>query len=296
MGVVLTLEQLDTRLRTRDDLERKLKMHPILAEVPPLPDDGNRRSIFIESHPKSAAAESFRILRTNVQFLAVDHAITRVLVTSPFAEDGKTTVSANLAASLAAAGYRTLLVETDLRKPTVHEYFEMAASPGIADVLLGRRTITEAIRPTRIRDLTVLTSGPLPPNPSELLGSQRMVEILDEASALADVIVLDTPPTLPVTDAAVLAPRTDGVILVLRAGRTQAERAKEAIDQIERVGVRVLGLVLNEAPRAESYYYSAYYAEEISKRAGNGSSGDRPAASGTGWAQSEPAILPVENP
>ncbi|MHB8512021.1 MAG: tyrosine-protein kinase domain-containing protein [Actinomycetota bacterium] len=264
VGLAVVLEQADTRIRDREQIESKLAPYPVLAEVPKFEAAGHGE-FFVLKDPKSPAAEAFRILRTNVQFLAVDQPISRIIVTSPYVADGKTTVSANLSAALAAAGFSTILMESDLRRPTVHEYLgTQSESPGITDVLLGRRTLREAMRTTAAPQLQIVPSGPLPPNPSELLGSQRMVELLEEASSIADVVVLDSPPILPVTDAAALAPRCDGVILVVRAGRTHLERAREALAQFERVGVRVLGIVLNGVEKAGSsyYYYSGYYYSE----------------------------------
>lgn len=263
VGGAVLVEQMDTRIRTREDVERALEGVPVLVTVPRLGGEMARERRFaVDADPRGLVAEAFRILRTNVQFLAVDEPIRRVLVTGALAGDGKTTVSANLAASLATAGYSTLLVETDLRRPTVHEYIDGRPSPGISDVLLGRVTLQQAVRRTQVPGLSVLCSGALPPNPSELLGSQRMVEIIDEAGANFDVLVLDTPPTLPVTDAVVLAPRADGVILVVRAGESQRDAVKAAAEQFERVGVRVLGSVFNAASgEASGYGYHHYYAD-----------------------------------
>lgn len=263
IGGAVLLEQMDTRLRTREDVERALDPIPVLVTVPELPAELSRdRRFAVEADPRGLVAEAFRILRTNVQFLAVDQPIRRVLVTGALAGDGKTTVSANLAASLATAGYSTLLMEADLRRPTVHEYIKARPSPGIAEVLLGRASLDAAIRKTSVDGLSILTSGAIPPNPSELLGSQRMVEIVEEVSAMHDVVVLDTPPTLPVTDAVVLAPRTDGVILVVRANETHRDAVRAAAEQFQRVGVRILGVVFNAASaEASGYGYQHYYDE-----------------------------------
>lgn len=261
IGGAVLLEQMDTRLRTREDVERALDPIPVLVTVPELPAElARNRRFAVEADPRGLVSEAFRILRTNVQFLAVDSPIRRVLVTGALAGDGKTTISANLAASLATAGYSTLLMEADLRRPTVHEYIGARPSPGIAEVLLGRASLDAAVRRTSVDGLSILTSGAIPPNPSELLGSQRMVEIIEEVSALHDVVVLDTPPTLPVTDAVVLAPRTDGVILVVRAGETHRDAVRAAAEQFQRVGVRILGVVFNAASaEASGYGYQHYY-------------------------------------
>jgi len=290
VGGALLLEQLDTRLRTREDLERALEEVPVLATVPRMSGEMARERRFaVDSDPRGLVAEAFRILRTNVQFLAVDRPIRRVLVTGALAGDGKTTVSANLAAALATAGYTTLLVETDLRRPTVHDYIAGSPSPGISDVLLGRVRLDQAIRPSGVPGLSVLTSGALPPNPSELLGSQRMVEIVEEASERFDVLVLDTPPTLPVTDSVVLAPRTDGVILVVRAGESQRDAVRAAASQFERVGVRVLGTVFNAASaEASGYGYQHYYDEAYGSEPRRASRGLRRAKESTPFETSVP--------
>lgn len=265
VGVAFLLEQLDTTLGSREDVERSLAPLPLLAAIPTVPGNGAVREAFIERQPKSPAAEAFRILRTNVRFLGVDRPLRTLLVTSPYAEDGKTTVAVNLAASMAAAGLRTLLLETDLRRPVLHDSFDLPQTPGLTDVLVGAAELAQVVRPTRVARLSVLPSGRLPANPSELLGSRRMVELLREAEGMADVLILDSPPGLPVADASVLAPHTDGVILVVRSGRTHRERARDTVAGFERLGARVLGAVLNDASTTGAYYYYYRYYHEASE-------------------------------
>ena len=261
IGATFLVQQLDTTLRSREDVELALHPLPVLAALPSQVGlNGKRqRTLFFQKDPKSPAAEALRILRTNVQFFSIDQPIRRILVTSPYSEDGKTTVAANLAASLAAAGVRTLLVEADLRRAGAHRYFDMGPSPGISELMMGEADLSDAIRRTGFRNLSVLTCGTLPPNPSELLGTQKMIEILEEASERVEMVVIDSPPALAVTDAHVLARHVDGVVLVIRAGRTHRERAKEAKTNFERLGARLLGVVLNDVNPEDAYYYYRYY-------------------------------------
>lgn len=270
VGIAFVLEQLDTTLRNKEDVEKILAPIPVIATIP-LSPSGKERSLFMETDTNSPQAEAIRILRTNIQFFSVDRPVNRVLVTSPFAGDGKTTVASNLAVGMAAVGSSVLLVETDLRKPVLNKMFGGPQSPGLSDVLSGQSTLTEAIRRTRIPNLSIIVAGPTPPNPSELLGSERMADLINTVSNMVDIVILDTPPALPVTDAAVLAPHTDGVILVVRAGQTHAHKALDVTKNFERHDVRVLGVAINGVDREMDggYYYRYTYGREDEK-AGTG--------------------------
>jgi capsular exopolysaccharide synthesis family protein len=182
-----------------------------------------------------------------------------VLVTSPHGKDGKTTVAVNLAASLAASGLRTVLVEADLRRPCASTCFELPPAPGLSDVLVGRNELSEAIRATGVANLLLVPAGTVPPNPSELLGSKVMVSVLDELAAEGTVVILDSPPALVVTDAAVLAAQMDGIVLVVRAGRTHRDGAREVKRLFERIGAPMLGVVINCASRGDAYGYPHRY-------------------------------------
>lgn len=269
VGVAFLLEQLDTTLRNKEDVEKILAPTPVVATIP-LSPNARERTIFIETDATSPQAEAIRILRTNIQFFSVDRPINRVLVTSPFAGDGKTTVSTNLSAGMAALGSTVLLIETDLRKPVLTKYFGGPESPGLSDVLSGQATLSEAIRRTRIPNLSVIVAGPTPPNPSELLGSERMADLINTVSSMVDIVILDTPPALPVTDASVLAPHTDGVILVVRAGQTHAHKALDVVKNFERLDVRVLGVAINGVDREMDggYYYRYSYGREEDRGGG----------------------------
>lgn len=261
VGMAFLLKQLDTTLRTREDVEEALSPLPVLAGIPKA-DTGKDRVLFFENDTRSPASEAVRTLRTNIQFFSVDNPVRLLVVTSPYAEDGKTTVAANLGAAIAASGVKALLIEADLRRPALNEYFnyfDPEKRGGLTDVLAGISRIKDVVRPTHIPNLSFLPAGSLPPNPSELLGSHRMEEVLDEVRDHADVVVIDTPPALAVTDALVLGAKADGVVLVVRAGVTHREKAKEAKDAFDRAGIRLLGMALNDLDMADAQYYYHYY-------------------------------------
>ncbi|MEX2552510.1 MAG: polysaccharide biosynthesis tyrosine autokinase [Actinomycetota bacterium] len=262
IGIAFVLEQLDLTVKTKEDVERIFAPLPGIATVPLAPNSKDW-SIFLRDAPNSPESEAIRILRTNIQFFSVDEPVQRVLITSTLAGEGKTTVAVNLAAGIAATDLRVLLIEADLRKPTLKNYFPDFQGVGLSEVLSGQADLEEAVWNTNIPNLFLVMSGRLPPNPSELLGSQRMADILDLASSIADVIILDTPPALPVTDATALAPQSDGVILVVRAGQTSAHKALDVAKNFERTGVRVLGVALNAmgGDTSSSYYYHYAAAE-----------------------------------
>ncbi|HEX9315305.1 MAG TPA: CpsD/CapB family tyrosine-protein kinase, partial [Actinomycetota bacterium] len=252
------LEHIDNRILSREEIELALAPLPILAAIPEA-SRSRKRTLFFSENESSHVAESFRILRTNAQFFSVNEPLGRVLVTSPHGKDGKTTVAVNLAASLAASGLRTVLVEADLRRPCASTYFELPPAPGLSDVLVGRSELSEAIRATGVANLLLVPAGTVPPNPSELLGSKPMVSILDELAADGSVVVLDSPPALVVTDAAVLAAQTDEIVLVVRAGRTHRDGAREVKRLFERIGAPIVGVVINCARRGDAYGYPHRY-------------------------------------
>lgn len=261
IGGAILLEQSNTMVRTREDAERWLAPLPVLATVPLIA--GGKRQVLMSEDARSPASEAFRILRTGLHFLSLDRPIQRLLVSSPYAQEGKTTVAANLAAAFAIAGFRTVLVDADLRRPMVHQLFGLSPGPGLSEILLGVADARQAVRPTRIPNLHALTAGMVPPNPAEVLGSGRMLATLNALNDLCDIVVLDAPPALPVADAGALAPFIDGVLLVARAGRTRRGHARHALEVFERLGARALGVVLNGMKESQwDYYYRLYYRYE----------------------------------
>jgi capsular exopolysaccharide synthesis family protein len=230
-----------------------------LAGSPP------RNGLVAASSPRSQAAEAYRTLRTNIQFSSLDRDIRTLLVTSPDANEGKTTILANLAIMFTESGRRVIVVDCDLRRPRLHALFELQESPGMTTMVLDE-SAEAPLQATMIPQLWLLASGPLPPNPSELLASERMVRIIARLADQADmvlfdsppvgVVLFDSPPVGAVSDAAVLATRVDGVLLVVDAGRTRRDVARQAKEQLDRVGARLLGTVLNNVkPERRAYDY-----------------------------------------
>lgn len=206
-------------------------------------------------NPKSPIAEAYRQLRTNIQFSSLDNPVRTLLVTSTGPEEGKTTTLANLAVTVAQTGSRVTLVDCDLRKPTIHELFGLSAGPGLTDMLLGAEDVP--YQDCGIENLRIITAGPLPPNPSEMLGSRRMGDVINRLKSEADMVLFDTPPVVIVTDAAVLATRVDGVLLVVSAGKTRRELAQRAKGLLDKVNAPLLGVVLNNVkyePKIHHYY------------------------------------------
>ncbi|MCM3652942.1 CpsD/CapB family tyrosine-protein kinase [Metabacillus litoralis] len=208
--------------------------------------------------PKSPIAEQFRTVRTNIQFTSVDEELQTMIVTSSGPAEGKSTVTANLAVVFAQQGKRVLLIDADLRKPTAHYTFRTENHVGLSNVLTRQATLEEAVKPTDQDNLWVMTSGPIPPNPSELLGSRGMNALLELAKNEYDVIILDSPPVLVVTDAQVLANLADGVVLVVSSGKTEIESAKKAKELLESAKAKILGVVLNNKKIEDSQYYYYY--------------------------------------
>jgi capsular exopolysaccharide synthesis family protein len=228
----------------------------------------NRNALVTLTEAHSVGAESFRNLRTNVRFVRHGEGATEMVVTSPAPQEGKSFTAANLAIALAQQGVRTLLVDADMRRSVQHLQFGLDKSPGLSELVLDDSMLDEAVRRTEVDGLDVLPAGRQPPNPAELVGSPRMETLLEVLRDRYDSIVIDSPPMLAVTDASVLGLKTDGVILVVRAEKTEKDAINLAIQQLQHVGARILGVVVNDAKPDGPYYayYRKYYGEE--KRTG----------------------------
>jgi capsular exopolysaccharide synthesis family protein len=256
LGLAWLLEVRDKTIRSEAQL-RELEQAPVLGMVPfdrRLREGPRGRRVAASS----AGLEAFRQLRTNLEFIDVGSPVQILVVTSSVAEEGKTTTAINLASALAAASRRVLIVEADLRRPTLDDHFKVRGAAGLTDVIVGRGELEVAMQPVGMNGLMLLPSGKLPPNPSELVGSDAMVQLLERLRDRFDVVVVNTPPLLPVTDAAVLSAHADGVLVVVCAGKTTRQQLLLAMRALHAVGARVLGTVLNMAPTDRGSSYDAY--------------------------------------
>ncbi len=220
---------------------------------------GRERKVSSHTRPKSAIAEAFRTLRTNISFAAYKGSNKTILITSPGPEDGKSTVVSNLAVVMAQARSKVLIVDCDLRKPVMHSLFNLDKTSGLTNLLVQDLAIDEVVSATEVEGLYVIASGPIPPNPSELLGSDKMAGSLARLAEQYDVVLLDSPPVIAVTDAVLLAPLVDSVLLVIKAGVTRIEMARDARASLLNAGSRSVGVVLNDARPHGSGYYNYYY-------------------------------------
>lgn len=259
-GLGVLREVLDTSVKTSEDL-RELTGSAALGEIDFDPDVPNQP--LVAGHdPRSRRLEAFRVLRTNLRYVDVDNPPRLVVFTSSVVAEGKSTTVCNLGITLAAAGVRVVLLEGDLRRPRIADYMGLEGSVGLTDVLVGRSQLDHVLQPWGDVPLSVLPSGQIPPNPSELLGSAQMAALLAELRERADLVLVDAPPLLPVTDAAVLASGCDGAVLVVRYGRTTREQVGRSLAALHNVDARLLGTVLSMVPgreRARYGYGNGYY-------------------------------------
>lgn len=270
MGLGVVRDILDNTVKQRNSLE-ELTNAGIVGSIP-LDKERRKQTAIAFEHDNTAIAEAFRKLRTNLQFLAVDNPPRVIVVTSSMPHEGKSTTAINLALALAEAEHNVVLVDGDMRRPTVAKYLDLVAATGFSTVLSGRAALSDVLQKTRFSGLTVLTSGTIPPNPSELLGSQSARKLLSELSAEFDYVVVDSTPLLAVTDAAVLAAGADGVLIMARYGQTRREQLAHAVESLKSVGAPLLGAVFTMVPMRglNSYSYDyRYYGETGDKSAGS---------------------------
>jgi capsular exopolysaccharide synthesis family protein len=210
-------------------------------------------------NPKSPISESYRTLRTNIQYAEVDQHIKVLMVASAKSGEGKTTTITNLAVTYAQEGKKVLLIDGDLRKPSLHHLFQLSNRIGLTSVLFNQQLLPEVIRDTTVDNLSVMTSGPIPPNPSEILGSQRMQSLMEELKEMFDIILFDTPPVLAVTDSLVITSYCDGVVLVVLAGKVKKGLVLKTKASLEHVKAKILGVVMNNNSRSKSSGHTYYY-------------------------------------
>lgn len=218
-----------------------------------------KESLIFFRDPKSPVSEAYRTLRTNIQFSGVDKALKIITITSSDVGEGKTTTICNLAITMALSEKKVILIDADLRKPRVHSKFMISNETGLTNILAQKKPLESVIKTASVKDLDIITSGPIPPNPSELLQSESMGNFLEDLKKKYDYILLDTPPVGMVTDAAILAAKSDGIILVVTSGKTHIDEAKRAKQLLLNVDAKILGVVLNKVNRYEKGYYQKYY-------------------------------------
>jgi len=264
IGVAIGLDRLDDSVKSPDELPNRFQL-PVLGQIPAIRVSDKQANSNIPlsrlvSHvdPRSVVAEAYRSLRTNIAFARAQSRARTLVLTSPGPADGKSTTVANLAITFAQQGQRTLLVDADLRRAVLDKTFSVPRTPGLTEVIVGVSPLDQAVHQTTVENLFVMASGQLPPNPSELLGSDRMREVLAEAREAFDVVLFDSPPLLAVTDAAVLSTMVDGAILVVRVGSTSREAVRRAAAHLRAVHSRVLGAVLNDIDASTGGYYGGY--------------------------------------
>lgn len=268
-GVAVLRETLDTTIKSARQLE-ELVPAPLLGAISY--DTAAVDTPLITSIDTYAPrAEAFRVLRTNLQFIDPDAHHKVFVITSSLPGEGKTTTAANLALALAEGGEKVVLVEGDLRRPKVAEYLRLESAVGLTTVLIGKLSVDDAIQSTANEDLAVLTSGSTPPNPAELLKSAAMGNLIASLRETYDIVLIDAPPLLPVTDGALLAAQADGALLVVRHGRTTTDQVSLAVDRLEAVGAAPVGVILNMTPAkgGTGYGYGYGYAPEAGASSGN---------------------------
>jgi capsular exopolysaccharide synthesis family protein len=259
------LEYLDDTLKTPEEIHQLLDL-PVVGYITEM-EKGKDIGSYVSKQPRSVIAEAFRALRTDLEFVGVDRPLKTILISSSGVSAGKTSVAINLALVMAQGGKKVILLDCDLRKPSVHKYTGIPNQRGLSDVFRGNLDIYNAAVNWKEGNIFIIPSGSIPPNPAELLGSKKMDQILDSLERTADVVIVDGPPFL-VSDATILSSKVDGVLMVVRHGYTRRGEAQTALRQLHRTEARILGVVLNRIPRAaEGYgglyrYYHAYYGDD----------------------------------
>jgi capsular exopolysaccharide synthesis family protein len=266
IGGAILIEYLDDTVKTAEDVNRVTGL-AMIGAIPRINGDDYPNKLVAASQPLSPIAEAFRVLRTNLQFSAVDDPPKSVMVTSPSPSEGKSITLANLAVVIAQSGVRVILVDTDLRRPVLHRIFNLPNRNGFSDAILSQEGEFEKyLQTTQVENLLLLSSGSLPPNPAELLASQRMKELIETLERSADLVLFDSPPVLVVTDAAVLGASVDGVVFVNDAGRSRSNDVRRGMEELKRVRANILGVVLNRMNARGAGYYYYYYSDEDNER------------------------------
>jgi capsular exopolysaccharide synthesis family protein len=260
-SLVYILDYLDNTVRSQEDVEKYIRL-PYLGHVPAVTDkskDDTEKMIIVQADPDSLVAEAFKNIRTGIVFSAPPETLKAILVTSTIPSEGKSFTSTNLATTLAMDGNNILLVDSDMRRPTVHHSFKLDNSTGLSNYLTGNVPLDAIIQKTFVDNLSFVNAGPTPPNPSGLLGSFRMEDFIKEAKQRFDRIVIDGPPLIGISDSIILSKLVDGALLVIRFGTASRDVIARAKQCLQEVGVNILGVVLNDIDVQKASYYSKYY-------------------------------------
>ncbi|MGB0384299.1 MAG: polysaccharide biosynthesis tyrosine autokinase [Ardenticatenaceae bacterium] len=280
LGAGFLVEYLDDTIKPTTDLRQIFGLGTLAFIGRNEQADEDERFLLSKQDNRTQFAEAYRMLRTNIRFASVDNPLRTLVVTSARPSEGKSTTAANLAVVMAQQGLSTILVDADLRKPVQHKIFQKGkGATGLTSALINRKEgVGQYLQPTEVENLRILPSGPIPPNPSELLGSQRMRDVLSELEKLADLVVIDSAPVLSVADTSLLASAVSGVLLVVRANSTNFESFGSAVEQLEGAKAHVIGTVMNDVVREGSgyyYYYNSYYSSDDSDDSSGPSKGLR---------------------
>ena len=261
-GQAILRDMLNLDIRSERDVARVTEI-PVIGMVPN-DDDAAVNPLILDADPRSARAEAYRSLRTNLQFLGLDRGKRAIVITSSVPSEGKTTTAINIASTIAASGERVLVIDADLRRPTVAKLMRLEGSVVLTTVLIGEARLEQVIQPTNDSLMDVLASGPVPPNPAELLGLPHMQQLIAEASRRYDTVIIDSPPLLPVTDAAVLSRVADGTLVVVGSGVARRPELEKALEKLEMVDARVLGLLLTRVRGGDAgaYHYEYVYGQD----------------------------------
>lgn len=278
LALAVAVDHLDDSVKSSEQVERLVGL-PTLGVIGRQRFDRSTPKMYLVAtlvHPRSAIAEAYRVLRTNVGFASVDRRVQLLLVTSPHAGEGKTAVAANLAVAFAQDGRSTVLLDADLRRPDVHRMFSTPDAPGLTNLLRDESLpIADVLIETEQQNLRVMSVGEAAPNPAELLGSNRMRVILESLRSIADIVIIDSAPLGLVADPALLAQLTDGTVVVVHAGKTPTAALEEGVDMLRRAGVAPLGVVLNQVPGAPASVYAAYESGRVAA-SGEATAAERP--------------------
>jgi succinoglycan biosynthesis transport protein ExoP len=260
IGIAFLIELLDDTVKGLGDIAQRLGV-PVLGYISRM-DDGMGYPI-TATEPRSPLSESFRSLRTNIQYASIDRPIYSLMITSPTPKDGKSTIAANLGVVMAQGDFRVTLIDADMRRPVQHKIFNLTNRNGLTDALIqSDNDIQSNLKETTVENFSILTTGDLPPNPSELIGSDKMMDLVKSLHVNSDLIIIDTPPVMAVTDPVVLSTRVDGVLIIVRPGVTKLAAVIRTIEQLNQVGANILGVVLNDVENKGSrysQYYKGYY-------------------------------------